>query len=114
MNTAANTRASAPGIKMEHGSMVQTANGADSNIKSEPGSRGVSPGGPSEEDIYEDAGDLDFAHAAQEIYLTRIPKFLWKPWSLLEADEEIHLGTVRVEGDLGKPKRVISICNPFV
>ncbi len=93
---------------MEQADTVQTVDGADFNTKNEPESRGVSPGGPFEEDIYEDAGDLDFTTTAQEIYLTRIPKFLWKSWALLEADDEIHLGTVRVEGDLQKPKRVVS------
>lgn len=66
----------------------------------------ISPGGHSEEDIYEDAGDLDFTCSAQAVYLTRIPKFLWKTWSHLRDDQEINLGTVRVEGGLQKPSRV--------
>lgn len=109
----ANITAGAPAIDMEQADTILTVNGAVSLIKNEPEtrpeSRGVSPGGPFEEDIYEDAGDLDFTNAAQQIYLTRIPKFLWKSWALLEADDEILLGTVRVEGDLQKPKRVILI-----
>ncbi|MCJ1251569.1 hypothetical protein MMC30_008804 [Trapelia coarctata] len=94
---------------MEHAGVAQIMNGAGSNIKIESELKGLSPGGPSDEDIYEDAGDLEFTIATEEIYLTRIPKFLWKSWSLLEADEEIHLGTVRVEGDLERPKRVMSL-----
>lgn len=109
MDTPASVRAGAPAIKMEQAGIPQTVNGAGSIIKNESEFRGLSPGGPSEEDIYEDAGDLDFTNAAEEIYLTRIPKFLWKSWSLLEADEEIHLGTVRVEGDLERPERVLPI-----
>ena len=106
MNTQASVRAGAPAVNLELAGIAQTVNGAGLNIKSELGSRGLSPGCPSEEDIYEDAGDLDFTNAAEEVYLTRIPKFLWKSWALLEADEEIHLGTLRVEGDMERPKRV--------
>lgn len=59
-----------------------------------------------DEDIYEDAGDIDFADAAQHLYLVRLPKWLWKTWSELDDDAEIQLGTVRVEGEMDRPKRV--------
>ena len=60
-----------------------------------------------EEDVYEDTGDLEFANTDQSVYLTRIPKFLWKCWSKAEADDhEIRIGTIRIEGDLNDPKRV--------
>ena len=59
-----------------------------------------------DEGVYEDAGDLDFTNSAQTVYLTRIPKFLWKTWSIMDDDHEVEIGTVRVEGDFQQPKRV--------
>ena len=66
-----------------------------------------------DDDIYEDAGDLEFAEASRRLYLTRIPKYLWKQWSKLDNEQEIRLGTIRVEGDLEKPARVSRMsCTP--
>ena len=59
-----------------------------------------------DDDIYEDAGDLDFSNAARGLYLTRIPPYLWESWSQLDENEEIRLGTVRVEGCFDRPNRV--------
>jgi transcription initiation factor TFIIF subunit beta len=59
-----------------------------------------------DEDIYEDAGDIDFTDASQNLYMMRVPNWLWKTWSELDDDAEIKLGTVRVEGELDHPKRV--------
>ena len=70
------------------------------------GSAPASPSAQSDEDIYEDAGDLDFAGTTQGLYLTRIPKYLWETWSKLKDDDEIRIGTIRVEGSLEDPKRV--------
>ena len=75
-------------------------------VKHEFGANGESPTAQFDADIYEDAGDLDFRGASQSIYLTRIPKFLWKTWSKIDDDQEIHLGTVRVEGGVEKPTKV--------
>lgn len=61
---------------------------------------------PADEDIYEDAGDLDFTNADQQVYLTRLPKFLWETWSQLDDDQEVQVGTLRVEGAQGGIKRV--------
>lgn len=61
-----------------------------------------------DDDIYEDAGDLDFSDAARGLYLTRIPTYLWESWSQLDENEEIRLGTVRVEGSFDRPSRVSS------
>ena len=85
--------ASMPGVKME----------ADSWIKAEPE---TSSAMQMDEDIYEDAGDLDFAAASQGLYLTRLPKMLWESWSQLDDEQEIRLGMVRVEGSLDEIKRV--------
>ena len=76
----------------------QYANKEDSKIKTEIGSPCMSPAAQSDEDLYEDAGDLDFSGAIQGLYLTRIPRFLWENWSKFDDDQEIRLGTVRIEG----------------
>ena len=106
MDPATTFGATIPVVKKDSEAGAYTMNGTDPPIKSDFEAGGLSPGGHSEEDIYEDAGDLDFGCSAQEIYLTRVPKALWKTWSQLDADEEIHLGTVRIEGDVENPKRV--------
>ena len=94
-----------PTIKAEPGAL--SVNGAELQIKSDPDSKGVSPAALSDDDIYEeDPGDLDFAGATQGVYLTRIPKFLWENWSKLDDDQEVRLGTIRIEGAPGDIKRV--------
>jgi transcription initiation factor TFIIF subunit beta len=75
-------------------------------IKPDPDSKDSPSGALSDEDIYEDAGDLDFTQSGQRVWLTRIPTDLWKHWSQLDDDEEIQIGTVRVEGDAHDIKRV--------
>lgn len=90
-------------IKTEPSS--QQVNGEPS-LKSEQESTGAPLSVQSDEDIYEDAGDLDFSDTIQGMYLARIPKFLWENWSQLENDEEIRLGTVRIEGGPDDVKRV--------
>ncbi|KAI1913451.1 hypothetical protein LOZ12_003183 [Ophidiomyces ophidiicola] len=75
-------------------------------IKSEPDTKDIDSPMLSDDDIYEDAGDLDFASAAQDVWLTRIPKSLWEQWSKLDDDEEIQIGTVRVEGPATDIKRI--------
>lgn len=81
--------------------------GDGARIKVELPSTAASPAAHSDDDIYEDAGDLDFSQALQGLYLSRIPKYLWETWSRLKDDQEIQLGTIRVEGDLDDVKRVI-------
>lgn len=85
---------------------IQVTNGELLQIKSEIDSGAASPLAQSDEDIYEDAGDLDFSGTTHGLYLTRIPRFLWETWSKLDDDDEIQLGTVRVEGGSDDPKRV--------
>ena len=91
-----------PSIKLEAGA----GNGQAPHIKQEPNSMITSPAAHSEEDIYEDAGDLDFSTSEQSVFLTRIPKFLWECWSKLDDDQEINIGRIRVEGQPGDIKRV--------
>lgn len=94
-----------PSIKAESNTL--SVNETELHIKSDPDSKGVSPAALSDDDIYEeDPGDLDFSGAAEGVYLTRIPKFLWENWSKLAEDQEIQLGTIRIEGAPGDVKRV--------
>jgi len=53
------------------------------------------------DDIYEDAGDLEFYAdpAMEKVYLARVPAYVWEAWSKLDDDAEIQIGTVRVHGD---------------
>ena len=95
-----------------HGAIVPSVK-VDSDSKSENGWIKAEPeliDIPSvmqmDEDIYEDAGDLDFAAASHGLYLTRLPKMLWENWSQLDEDQEIQLGTMRVEGGLNDVNRV--------
>ena len=60
-----------------------------------------------EDDVYEeDAGDLDFTQAEQQIWLSHVPRSLWETWSDLSEDDEVEIGTVRVEGPIDAPSRV--------
>ncbi|MCJ1464069.1 hypothetical protein MMC07_002681 [Pseudocyphellaria aurata] len=93
-----------PVVKTEPGSQV--TKGKQPRIKQEADSVAASPSAQSDEDIYEDAGDLDFGGSTQGIYLTRIPKYLWETWSKLDDDDEIRIGTIRVEGSSEDPKRM--------
>ena len=90
-----------PGVKMDPDN--KPGNGW---IKTEPDLITVAPALQPDEDIYEDAGDLDFATSSQSLYLTRVPKMLWENWSQLDDDQEILLGTVRVEGPSNQVNRV--------
>ena len=96
--------AGVPGVKMD-----PDKKSGNSCIKTEPDLIAVAPALQTDEDIYEDAGDLDFAASSQSLYLTRIPKMLWEHWSQLDDDQEILLGTVRMEGSLDQIKRVRNV-----
>jgi transcription initiation factor TFIIF subunit beta len=88
---------------------MSTANGTgrpvkfEPTIKPDPETTADTPTALSEiDDIYEDAGDLDFTKASQNIFLTRLPKFLWERWNELDDDEEVQIGTLRVNADHSK------------
>jgi transcription initiation factor TFIIF subunit beta len=74
---------------------------ADLSIKPDPDApgagAGASPAAFSEEDIYEDAGDLEFNPdpAFQSLYLAKVPKYVWEAWASLDDDAEIQIGTIR-------------------
>lgn len=90
-----------PSIKVEN-----PMNGQTPQMKPDLDSIGASPSAHTDDDLYEDAGDLEFAGADQGLYLTRVPKFLWERWSQLDDNQEVTIGTVRVEGGPDKIKRV--------
>lgn len=99
----ATVKSGIPSIKKE-GSDAQI-NGLNS-IKEESDSIETSFNAQLDDDIYEDAGDLDFSQSSQTLLLTRIPKYLWKAWSQLDDDADLQVGTIRVEGGMDSPKRV--------
>ena len=78
----------------------------DSWVKPEPGLADEVVGSVPDEDIYEDAGDLDFSSGSRPVLLTRLPNFLWDSWNSLGEDEDIRIGMLRVEGPLHSPTRV--------
>lgn len=75
-------------------------------------------------DTYMDDGDLDdpalnFDNISQQVWMSRLPKYLWEtlakigdPKAIDQAlanipdDQEIDLGIIRVEGDTERPERV--------
>ncbi|KAI9925026.1 hypothetical protein ASPWEDRAFT_45159 [Aspergillus wentii DTO 134E9] len=75
-------------------------------IKPDPESKEAILASLDDEDIYEDEGDLDFTNAANNVWLSRIPRPLWEHWSKFDDDEEIQLGTIRIEGPPNDIKRV--------
>lgn len=75
-------------------------------VKPDPDSKEAAAAALDDDDLYEDAGDLDFSNSAQNLWLSRIPRSLWEHWNKLDEDEEIELGTVRIEGDANDIKRV--------
>lgn len=76
------------------------------SIKGDPDVKDSPMTGISEEDLYEDAGDLDFSNAAQSVWLSRIPRSLWENWNNIDEDEEVEIGTIRIEGKPNDTKRV--------
>lgn len=73
-------------------------------IKPDPEDAKPSPAALSDDDIYEDAGDLEFytdktvegtKNFAGSIYMTHVPKYLYDAWEHLDDDAEIRIGTIR-------------------
>jgi hypothetical protein len=91
-----------PSVKVEN---------ADANIKSEAMDVDMpSPYADDDEDGFEDTGDLDFSQVQQQLWLSHIPRSLWQALSQLGDDEEVDLGTIRVEGPEDNPQRVRGRC----
>lgn len=91
-----------PALKVER----DESNGYGLPIKPDPDAGPLSSSAQSDEDLYEDAGDLEFANADKNLMLARLPKSLWEVWSKLDDDQEITIGTVRLEGQIMEPTKV--------
>jgi len=71
-----------------------------------------------DEDIYEDAGDLEFYDSSQpgnpfgQMYMARVPQYVWDAWNKLDDDQEIQIGTIRQwrERDKKTGRFVVRIC----
>ncbi|OCL01832.1 hypothetical protein AOQ84DRAFT_443790 [Glonium stellatum] len=76
------------GIKME----------VEPQIKQDPES--FTPGGFMDDDLYEDTGELNMPpkHTA-DIWLTRVPKWLWESLATAGDDEEIEVGKIAMWDD---------------
>ncbi|TQV95831.1 hypothetical protein V2A60_001000 [Cordyceps javanica] len=77
-------------------------------VKPEPG---MEPAPIDEEDLFEDAGDLEFYDKSQgptfeTLYLARIPRYMWEAWQKLsdrlDDDEEVQIGTLRTWNEPGE------------
>lgn len=69
----------------------------DPQIKPDPDTK--SPSGPSFADIddmYEDTGELNIPpdFEGRNVWLTRVPKWLWDVLSKVEDDEELEIGRI--------------------
>ena len=91
-----------------NGSFIKAETDVGPQIKVEQDGSSPSPY-MDEDDIYEDAGDLDFSNAAQPILLTRLPPAIWNALNDMADDDEIEIGTVRIEGDILNAKRVSNV-----
>lgn len=58
---------------------------------------------------FEDAGALDMSAAKDNIWLTRMPKFTWEALANLKDDDEVQIGTLRMQGDRQAPNKVIAV-----
>ncbi|KAF3067470.1 Transcription initiation factor IIF subunit beta [Daldinia childiae] len=89
----------APRVKAEQGIKPEPS------IKSEVDDVGPSPGAMSEDDIYEDAGDLEFYDPNDlhdgAVYLTHVPKYLYDAWANMDDNDEIRIGTLRQWSEVG-------------
>jgi transcription initiation factor TFIIF subunit beta len=92
----------------------------DPAIKPDPENLDSVSVGVSDDDIYEDAGDLEFVDinpatnpAAADMHLTHVPKYLHNAWANMDDDEEIRIGTVRKWIEVGKDGSRI-VCRKFL
>lgn len=88
----------APRVKAEQGLKPEPGVKLEPGIKPEVDDMGGSPMAISEDDLYEDAGDLEFFDPDDEtnnVFLTHVPPVLYDSWAHLDDDAEIRIGTVR-------------------
>lgn len=89
-----------PQVKVEHA--------PDVNVKQEQEDVDMPSPAYADDDLdgFEDTGDLDFSQANQTLWLSHIPRTLWESLSKLQDNDEVDLGTIRVEGPEDNPTRV--------
>lgn len=49
-----------------------------------------------DDELYEDAGDLDMSRGEKAVWLVKLPSFVTERWSQIDDNEEIVLGMVKV------------------
>lgn len=90
-----------PSVKLE---------GDDMNVKMEDAS---SPSAISDAfmDDADDDPELNFDEVNRLLWTSKLPKHLWEILAKAGDDEEIELGTIRLEGSLDKPDRISLMLN---
>jgi transcription initiation factor TFIIF subunit beta len=85
-----------PGVKLEPG------------IKPDPEDVKASPGAFEDDELYEDAGDLEFYDTSQpqdpqgNAFLAHLPKYLYDQWANASEEEELVIGRVRTWTEVDK------------
>lgn len=95
-----------PSVKLEAAGIKQEPPGlSSSEMKVEPGFK-AEPGYADDDELYEDAGDLDVSNGDRAVWLVKLPQFLAERWKDIDEDEEIVLGTVKVDRNAPDQKTV--------
>ncbi|MCJ1312866.1 hypothetical protein MMC25_006542 [Agyrium rufum] len=92
------TGVNGPSLKLEgeHGSYPESAIKLEHELSNEI---------QMDDDIYEDAGDLEFETFPPRAFLMRLPKILYKDLTSMDDDDEIEIGVLREEFDGQTVKR---------
>ncbi|KAF8537233.1 transcription initiation factor IIF, beta subunit [Trichophaea hybrida] len=69
---------------------------------------------PDDEEFYEDSGDLDLSNGDRAVWLVKLPQFLAERWNAIDEDEEITLGTVKVDRNASEQKQVCKTLKLFL
>ena len=97
-----------PSVKLEAAGIKQEQGLSSSEMKVEPGFK-AEPGYADDDELYEDAGDLDVSNGDRAVWLVKLPQFLAERWKDIDEDEEIVLGTVKVDRNAPDQK---TVCMP--
>lgn len=86
---------------------------AEPDIKPDPEDAKLSPTAYDDDDLYEDAGDLEFYEStnpqdpANHAFLAHLPKYLFDQWAQLKEDDDITIGKVRTWTEVDKAGRQV-------
>lgn len=83
-------------IKTEPGVVKTEIKQEDTDMSNAPHLKAELSGADDDEDLYEDAGDLDMARGDKAVWLVKLPSFVAERWNEIDEDEEIVLGVVKV------------------